>query len=66
MGSKGIPLPQQNTLERAFTLAQASQCQTIAEIRVQLKREQHESVDAHLAGPCIQRQLRQIIATRVD
>ena len=55
---------QQSTLERAFDLAQASACQTVSDIRVQLKREQRESVDAHLAGPSIQRQLRNLIAAR--
>lgn len=58
---------QQSTLERAFDLAQAGSCLTVSEIRVQLKREQRESVDAHLAGPSIQRQLRTLIAaTRID
>jgi hypothetical protein len=57
-------LHQPSTLERAFDLAQAGTCQTVSEIRTQLKKEQRESVDAHLAGPSIQRQLRNLIAKR--
>jgi hypothetical protein len=57
-------LKQQSTLERAFGLARDGECLTVTEIRTQLKREQCESVDAHLAGPSIQRQLRGLIAAR--
>ena len=48
-----------STIERAFLLAEEGVCRTITDIRVQLKREQHESVDAHLAGSAVQRQLKQ-------
>lgn len=49
----------QTTVERAFDLAETGPCDTVNEIRSQLKREQHESVDAHLAGSSIQKQLRE-------
>jgi hypothetical protein len=55
-----------STLERAFVLAEAGPCRTIAEIRTQLKKEQHESVDAHLAGSSIQQQLRQRLTARAE
>lgn len=46
------------TLERAFALAEAGSCRSVTDIRAQLKREQFESVDAHLAGSVIQKQLK--------
>jgi len=51
-------LHRQTTVERAFDLAETGSCETVNDIRSQLKREQHESVDAHLAGSSIQKQLR--------
>ncbi len=47
-----------STLERAFALAAAGSCRSVTEIRSQLKREQYDSVDAHLAGSAIQKQLK--------
>jgi hypothetical protein len=55
-------LNQQTTLERAFELAKSGDCLTISEIRSKLKKEQRDSVDAHLAGPALQRQLRTLLA----
>lgn len=52
------------TLERAFALANAGDCLTVTDIRSQLKREQYESVDAHLAGSVIQKQLKARIALK--
>lgn len=43
-------------------LADEGRCRTVADIRACLKREQRESVDAHLAGSQVQRQLKQRIA----
>ena len=54
----------QSTIERAFTLAETSSCRTVGEIRTQLKREQRDAVDAHLAGSFIQRQLRERLSRR--
>jgi hypothetical protein len=47
-----------STLERAFELARSGECANPAEIRVRLKKERHDQVDAHLQGPSITRQLR--------
>lgn len=46
-----------NTVERAFELARSGTCKTILEIRSQLKRERYGSVDSHLEGPVLRRQL---------
>ncbi len=46
-----------STLERAFTLARSGECPTLNDIRAKLKAENHDQVDAHLAGPSIKRQL---------
>jgi hypothetical protein len=47
-----------STLERAFELARSGEYAGVPEIRVQLKKERFESVEAHLAGPSITRQLK--------
>lgn len=47
-----------STLERAFELARSGEYSSSAEIRLQLKRERHDQVEAHLQGPSISRQLR--------
>ncbi len=48
------------TLERAFALARSGDCPTVPEIRSRLRREGYEEVEAHLAGPMISRQLREL------
>lgn len=48
------------TIERAFALAETGDYSSIPEIRVRLRSEGFESVEAHLAGPSISRQLREI------
>ena len=47
-----------STLERAFQLARSGECASTAEIRIRLKRERCDAVDALLQGPSINRQLR--------
>lgn len=49
-----------STLERAFELARSGQCSSTTDIRLHLKRERFDSVDAHLQGPSITRQLRKL------
>ncbi len=49
-----------STLERAFELARSGECASPAEIRLRLKRERFDSVEAHLQGPSITRQLRRL------
>ena len=53
------------TIERAFALASEGTCRTVNDIRVQLKRERHDAVDAHLAGSAVQRQLKARMAAVV-
>jgi hypothetical protein len=52
------------TIERAYELAQHGPCKTVDDIRAQLKRERHESVESHLSGPTIGRQLRAFLVKR--
>ena len=58
-------MDRQSTLERAFILAETGSCRTVGDIRTQLKREQRDSVDAHLAGSMIQQQLRQRLTVKL-
>jgi hypothetical protein len=51
------------TLERAFALARSGECANVNDIRQRLRSERYDQVDAHLAGPAIARQLRQICET---
>ena len=46
------------TLERAFALARSGSCAGVNDIRLTLKRERFDNIQAHLAGPAINRQLR--------
>ncbi|HEX8308955.1 MAG TPA: hypothetical protein VF645_11130 [Allosphingosinicella sp.] len=48
------------TIERAFELARSGQCDNLPAIVATLKGERHESVDAHLAGPSIRKDLRRV------
>jgi hypothetical protein len=50
------------TVERAFELARTGSYRTIEEIGRQLKQERRDSVDAHLSGGSIRKDLRQICA----
>jgi hypothetical protein len=47
-----------STLERAFILARSGTCASVGDIRLTLKRERFDQVEAHLAGHAINRQLR--------
>ena len=49
-----------STVERAFQLARAGEHRGVHEIAAALKRERHESVDAHLAGPSIRKDLKRL------
>jgi hypothetical protein len=51
-----------NTVERAFELARSGAGRDINEIRLKLKQEGHDSVDAHLGSGALRRQLRDICA----
>lgn len=47
-------------VERAFELARSGAYLTVSDIAQHLKQERHASVDAHLAGPSIRRDLRRL------
>lgn len=48
------------TVERAFELARSGACANVPAIAAALKGERHESVDAHLAGPSIRKDLKRV------
>lgn len=52
--------PRRTTVERAFELARSGDCDNLPAIVAALKGERHESVDAHLAGPSIRKDLRRV------
>ncbi|MGA9582278.1 MAG: hypothetical protein WBR13_09960 [Allosphingosinicella sp.] len=52
--------PRRTTVERAFELASSGECDNLPDIVAALKGERHESVDAHLAGPSIRKDLRRV------
>jgi len=59
MPAKNSP---QSIIERAFELARSGRCHNVAEVSAKLKQERYESVEAHLAGPSIRRELRRMCA----
>lgn len=50
-----------STLERAFQLAKSGRFSSVADLRRQLKAENYPSVEEHLAGGSIRRQLKDLI-----
>jgi hypothetical protein len=56
------PVRTLSTIERAFELARSGSCRSVAEIVMRLKQERHDSVEAHLAGQSIRRDLRRLCA----
>jgi hypothetical protein len=48
---------QLSTIERAYQLARSGNCRTIDDIRRKLTAERYESVQAHLSGASIKRDL---------
>lgn len=65
-GGRSLVLFQENTVERAFALAEKGSCRTLNDIRSQLKKERCDSVDAHLSGMSIQKQLKGLLAAKKD
>ena len=49
------------TVERAFQLARTGSHSEISDIVATLKRERHDAVEAHLAGPAIRKALREAL-----
>lgn len=56
----------QTTLERAFALARSGSCASVSDIRLMLKKERFDQVEAHLAGPSLTRQLRALCVEARD
>lgn len=54
-----------STIERAYELARDGPCTSLDDIRRQLDRERYASVGAHLSGPTLRRQLRQLCQARM-
>ena len=54
-----------STVERAYDLARHGPCSSIDDIRRTLEQERYTSVNAHLSGPTIRRQLRQLCRDRI-
>lgn len=54
----------ESVIERAFELARSGGCQTMGDIRFQLRRERYPAaeVEPHLAGRLIQKQLKDAMA----
>ena len=55
-----------NVIERAFELARAGDCRTLAEIRRALSRERYSGVDAHMAGLGIRNQLKALMRQSIE
>ena len=53
-----------STVERAYQLAREGPSTSLDDIRRQLEQERYGSVNAHLSGPTIRRQLRQLCRDR--
>ena len=52
--------PRASTVERAFELSRLGAYENLRHLILILKAEHHESVEAHLAGPSIRRELRRL------
>jgi hypothetical protein len=59
------PSRAQSTVERAYELARQGPCISLDDIRRTLEQERYGSVNAHLSGPTIRRQLRQLCRDRI-
>lgn len=50
-----------DTVHRAFELAATGKYGSLQHLKIKLRKEHHESIEAHLAGGVIKRQLSAII-----
>jgi hypothetical protein len=48
------------TLQRAYEIARSGECTSLDELVQQLKTEQFEGVDVHIASASVRRELRQL------
>ena len=51
----------EGTIARAFQLAREGKCQSVEDIRRQLRRERYQSIESHLSGALIKKQLADIL-----
>jgi len=51
-------------IERAFQLARAGTCHSVADIRTRLAAEGYENIHSHLSGSAVQGQLKTALAAR--
>lgn len=56
------PARRLSILERAFDLARNGTCRSVEEIAKRLKQEHYESVETHLGGASLRKELRQLCA----
>lgn len=52
------------TIERAFGLARGGQCRTLEDVKRILKTEHYESIESHLAGRSVRKQLTALMICR--
>lgn len=53
---------ERNTVVQAFALARSGRFSSVEEIERELRREGFHSVQQHLSGPTMKRQLRELIS----
>ncbi|MEG3154457.1 hypothetical protein [Sphingomonas sp. RB1R13] len=54
-------MPEVGTIVRAFEIAREGSCQSLVDIRRQLHRENYQSIESHLSGALIKKQLSEIL-----
>lgn len=55
-----VMMKETSTLERAFILARSGEFAKVDDIRYRLRAERYDQVEAHLSGPSIAKQLRNL------
>ena len=65
MDAEDLPVRTLSTVERAYQLAREGPSTSLDDSRRQLERERYASVNAHLSGPTLRRQLRQLCRDRM-
>lgn len=60
------PIRQLSTVERAYQLARSGACRNVEDIRRRLTTERYESVQAHLSGASIKRDLLALCKVAVE
>lgn len=50
-------MQRKSIIERAFELAQSSDCHSLSDIKRILNTEHYANIDAHMTGPALRKQL---------